>query len=227
MSWFSKKNGDKSDGAEKAMAGAAKRAAKSNGALPNGAAKPAAMTQEEVQTSLARSRRTLASLGELVAVVMSSPQHQNMTLAQLRKLVGPAVATGQFLVASAHNKARGAATPVAAVVWANVSAEVDRKLSENLDQPLVLNAEDWTSGQIPWLVAAIGDQRMIQHLVATVQQKSLKGRTLKARVTGEDGKPAVRTFSTAPTEAATGSPAPKGPAPKAPASNRRPEKAVH
>lgn len=226
MSWFSKKSGDKADGDQKPVTGAAKKAAKSNGAAPNGAAKSAAMTQEEVQNSLARSRRTLASLGELVAVMMSSPQHQNMTLAQLRKFVGPAIATGQYLVASAHNKLRGAATPVAAVVWANVSADVDRRLGENLDQPLTLKAEEWTSGQIPWLVAAVGDQRMIQHLVATVQQKSLKGRTLKARVTGDDGKPTVRTFSTAPSSPA-GATAAKAPPPKSTAQSRRPEKAVH
>lgn len=223
MSWFSKKSGD----TERPAGGAVKKVAKPNGAAPNGAAKPAAMTPEEVQTSLARSRRTLASLGELVAVIMSSPQHQSMTVTQLRNFVGPAIATGQFLVASAHNKVRGAATPVAAVVWANVSAEVDRRLSENLDQPLTLNANEWTSGQIPWLVAAVGDQRMIQHLVATVQQKSLKGRTLKARVTGEDGKHAVRTFSTAPDAPAASANAAKSNSSKSSAQSRRPEKAVH
>lgn len=189
MGWFSKNGGERTQTPTKP-----ERSARNGAAKVSDAAAATPLTPEQVQDSLVRSRRTLASIGEVVSVLMKSPQHQSLTLAQTRSLIAPAISAGQFMVATAHHQQRGAA-PVALVLWAKVSAEVDRRLSERPDQPMALKPEEWTSGDIPWLIMSVGDQRMTQHLVEAVQQKSLKGRALKARVTGADGRVAVQSLS--------------------------------
>ena len=54
--------------------------------------------------------------GEIVSVFMRSAQHRTLTLADIERLVLPAVATGQFMLAEAEVKATGAKQPVAVVL---------------------------------------------------------------------------------------------------------------
>lgn len=195
MSWFGKKAGET---APQASSRAAKPKKVTN--AKNGAA-PGKVSPEEVQASVERTRRVQAAFGEVISVLMRSPQHQSMTLGQARALVAPAIATQQFLVASQFDAARRATAPVAVVMWANVSEELDRVLSTELDKPITLRPEQWGSGNIPWLVAAIGDQKVTQNLLNTAQQRSLKGRALKYRSTDKDGKVVVRSLQTKPASA--------------------------
>lgn len=195
MSWFGKKAGE---AAPQASSRATKPKKAANG--KNGAA-PGKVSAEEVQASVERTRRVQAAFGEVISVLMRSPQHQSLTLGQARALVAPAIATRQFLVASQYDATRRATAPVAVVMWANVSEELDRVLSTELDKPITLRPEQWGCGNIPWLVAAIGDQKVTQNLLNTAQQRSLKGRALKYRSTDKDGKVVVRTLQSKPANA--------------------------
>ncbi|MEQ1618910.1 MAG: toxin-activating lysine-acyltransferase [Terricaulis sp.] len=165
-------------------------AGKANGAAA--ASQPVDM--EKIKQGIERSRRTLVALGEVVSVLMKSPEYRNATLATVQAMVGPAIMSGQYLVLTAHEKTRGASAPVALAMWANVSDEVDRKLSQPDGQSIVLNAADWTSGKIAWLTVLAGDQRTIPALLGRLQQSTLKGRVVKYRAKGEDGKMQVRTL---------------------------------
>lgn len=177
------------------------------GGKPNGAASPSAadtarasaaapqISAQDLENGLAKSRRTLISLGEIVSVLMGSPQYRSATLASIEALVAPAISTGQFLVTSAHNKARGITAPVSIALWARVSADVDRRLSEQTDVPVQLKAQEWVSGDIPWLLALAGDQRTFGAMLTRLQQSQLKGRPLKARLKGPDGKTLVQTLT--------------------------------
>lgn len=167
-------------------------AAKANGAAPAAAAEPVDM--EKIKAGIERSRRTLVALGEVVSVLMKTPEYRNATLATVQSMVGPAIMSGQYLVLTAHEKARGASAPVALAMWANVSEEVDRKLSQPDGQSVVLNAADWTSGKIAWLTVLAGDQRTLPALMGRLQQTTLKGRVVKYRAKGEDGRMQVRTL---------------------------------
>lgn len=172
-------------------------AAKANGAAP-AAAPQEPVDMEKLKAGVARSRRTLIALGEVISVLMKSPDYRNATLGSVQALVGPAIMSGQYLVLTAHEKTRGAAAPIALAMWALVSEAVDRRLSQASDQSQTLNPADWTSGDIAWLVVLAGDQRTLPALLARLQQTTLKGRVVKFRAKGEDGKFEVRTLPAAP-----------------------------
>jgi len=142
----------------------------------------------EIRRRAAQSKQLQASFGEIVGLLMRSPQFKNTPLSDLEELVVPAITTGQFMVAEAHVKKSGFITPVAAVLWASVSEEIDRQLSDNPDQSMKLAPKDWKSGEIPWLIIAAGDQRLIKTLVERVQETILKDRTLKFWIADGGGK---------------------------------------
>ncbi len=210
MSLFSKKSKDQPPKQPEAPVRSAGAPAPKPAAQPamraNGAAQPAAapapVNMEEVKAGFERSRRTLIALGEICSVLMKSPEYRAMTLASLQGLAAPAISTGQYLVLTAHQKSRGAAAPVAVAMWANVSAEVDRRLSQGDGQSVSLTTADWSSGNIAWLILVAGDQRTLPALIGQLQKTKLKGRPIKMRTKGEDGKMQVRTLTEADSGAA-------------------------
>jgi hypothetical protein len=68
---------------------------------------PGALTAEAVQRA-AMHRRMAASFGDIVGLMMQAPQFKHMTLTDLEWLVLPGLATGQFLVMEALDRADGA-----------------------------------------------------------------------------------------------------------------------
>ena len=112
-------------------------------------AKPSAEEIAKVQQRAAKSKQLQASFGEIVGLLMRSPQYKSMPLASLEELVVPAITSGQFVIAEAQAKK--------------------------------LAPKDWKSGDIPWLIIAAGDQRLIKALQQRIQETTLKGRPLKFR----------------------------------------------
>ena len=164
-----------------------------DGAAPAAApVQPApALSQAEIQQRTQLSRRLTASLGEIVSVLIRSPGHKFNTLADLEWMVIPAIATGQFRVAEAVHKDTGNAAPVAVVMWASVSAEVDKRLTENVGQPLRLKPDEWRSGSNVWLIEAIGEPRAVMGLLQRLKQNELKEQTVRMRIKDKDGKVSV------------------------------------
>lgn len=150
--------------------------------------KPSPEQIAEVQRRAAKSKQLQASFGGIVGLMMRNPEFRKVTLADLEHLVLPAINTGQFTIAEAQEKKSGLTMPVAAILWASVSEEVDQRLSESQDQPLTLAPKEWKSGDIPWLIAAVGDQRLIKALQQRLQETTLKDRPLKSRATDTDDK---------------------------------------
>jgi cytolysin-activating lysine-acyltransferase len=136
--------------------------------------------------------RQSVAFAQIVSVLMRSPRYRHYTLGDLEWLVVPALATGQFRVVGAQSKQNGVSFPVAVALWAAVSAEVDKKLSENLHVPIRLRPDEWQSGDILWLVDAVGDPRVVPQLLKQLLETSFKGREAKVRAAGEDGKITVR-----------------------------------
>jgi cytolysin-activating lysine-acyltransferase len=141
------------------------------------------------------SARLLFRLGEVMSVLMRAPQFRALPLSEVQSLVIPPLASGQFLIAEARSKTRGYIAPVATALWARVSNEVDRRLSEQLDQPIRLAPGDWKSGDIAWLVVLAGNAQAIAPMLKKFQDTTLKGQPLKMRAKGKDGKTVVRTFT--------------------------------
>lgn len=168
-------------------------------AAPANAAPAGKPDPKAAQEALTRSRRAHASLGEVVSVLMRSPFHAKLTLEQVQAIAAPAIATRQFMVANTHDPATGMAGPIATIMWANVSDEIDAKLSDAATEaPFPLKPADWRSGENAWVVAVAGDQRAAGQLLRVLHGRTLKGRKIKTRIRSADGKFTVRTLDAAP-----------------------------
>src|SRR5215510_11295125 len=150
-----------------------------------------ASTKDSQRAAVSAIRQSVA-FAQIVNVLMRSPRYRHYTLGDLEWLVVPALATGQWRVVGAQSKQNGVSFPVAVALWAAVSAEVDKKLSENLHVPIRLRPDEWQSGDILWLVDAVGDPRVVPQLLKQLLETSFKGREAKVRAAGEDGKITVR-----------------------------------
>lgn len=153
------------------------------------------------------SKMVAAAFGEIVSLLMRTPNYKHLMLSDLEWFVVPAVASGQFSLAEAQSKSSGITQPMGVVLWARVSPEVDQRLHEDLDQPIKLKPGDWTSGDSLWLIEAAGEARVIEALVKRMRETIWAGRTVKLRARGPDGKAAIGTLPAAEAAASRAAPA--------------------
>jgi hemolysin-activating ACP:hemolysin acyltransferase len=156
------------------------------------AAAAKSLPPEELKKRAEASQRVATAVGEIVTLMVRSPRHRDHKLADLRWRVLPAVRTGQYALIQAQSKSHGLVAPVATVLWASVSADVDKRLSEQLGEPIRLGPREWKSGDILWLIDAIGDDRAVAALVQRLRAKEWKDKPVKARVTDREGQVKVR-----------------------------------
>jgi len=127
----------------------------------------------------ATSKLISASIGDIAVVFSRSAKHKHYSLSDLEWLVMPAVFSGQFFITEAGNAETGHRAPVAVVTWARVSVEVDQRLTDNLGQPTRLRPEDWSSGDIHWLIDAVGDPGVVVASLASLLDGPFKNRDVK------------------------------------------------
>ena len=84
---------------------------------------------DPAQVGAALSKLVAASIGDMIVVLSRSPAHKHYSLADIEWMVLPPVFTGQFYLVEAAHKERGFRAPIAAVTWAFVSEEIDRRLA--------------------------------------------------------------------------------------------------
>jgi hemolysin-activating ACP:hemolysin acyltransferase len=159
--------------------------------------RPQPLGQRELRQRAAESKNRMALFGEIVTVFMRSPQFRAMPLAELDALVVPAVVNNQFFLMETRSKENGYITPIGVALWAAVSADVDHRLSTNLDQPMKLAPNEWKSGNIAWLVATAGDARAVSPILQRFCETTLKGSPLKLRTKDKEGRTMVGAFSAA------------------------------
>lgn len=147
---------------------------------------------EELQRRTVASKKLAVAFGEIVSVLMRSESHRTQMLMDLEWLVLPVIASGQFKIAGAQSKTIGYLVPVAVVMWARVSPEVDKRLAANLQQPVRLKPAEWMSGDIHWLVEAVGDPRVVGPMLKSLAEKEWNGQQVKFRSRGEKGEAVVR-----------------------------------
>jgi hemolysin-activating ACP:hemolysin acyltransferase len=157
---------------------------------------------EEGRRRAAAAVRHSLAFAQIVSILMHSPRYRHYTLGDLEWLVLPPLLTGQCSVAEAKSKDNGASVPVAVALWASVSPEVDQRLTENLNTPIRLRPDEWRSGDILWLIDAVGDRRVVPGLLKQLADNTLKGREIKVRGRGEGGKVEVKNLQTTLQQAA-------------------------
>jgi hemolysin-activating ACP:hemolysin acyltransferase len=161
------------------------------------------MSEEQRRKIASASKMVAAAFGEIVSLLMRTPNYKHLMLSDLEWFVVPAVASGQFTLAEAQSKTSGITQPMGVVLWARVSAEVDKRLHENLDQPIRLKPAEWTSGDNIWLIEAAGESRVIEALIKRMRETIWAGKPVRLRARDKDGKPAIGTMPSA-TSAANG-----------------------
>lgn len=154
-------------------------------------AKRAAVSQLQAKQKAMMAKMVAASFGEVVTLMMRTPRYRKMPLESLESTAAAPVALGQVAIAEAQSKETGAVMPIAAVMWAFVSPEVDRRLSDVDQDHGMLDKMEWRSGDIPWIIEAIGDRRAVGRLLHQLVATTLKDKLPKMRTTGADGKPTV------------------------------------
>ncbi|MGQ0671323.1 MAG: toxin-activating lysine-acyltransferase [Hyphomicrobium sp.] len=167
-----------------------------SGSKPTGASRaPAAadgtvpeLPPEEARKRAAMAKQAAAALGEVVSLLIRSPSEKQHSLADLEWMVMPAIMTGQYAVADAQSKQSGAVMPVGAVLWAFVSNEIDQQLSSSTSGPVRLKPQDWRSGDIPWVVMAIGDPKILGGILQNLAKTVFKDKPARMRAKGPDGK---------------------------------------
>lgn len=156
-------------------------------------AKPAkrGVSELEAQKRQMMAKMVAASFGEVVTLMMRTPRYRKMPIETLEATAAAPVALGQVAIAEAQSKETGAVMPIAAVLWARVSPEVDRRLSDTENETTALNINEWRSGDIPWIIEAIGERKALGKLLHQLVTTVFKSSQPKMRTTGADGKPTV------------------------------------
>jgi hemolysin-activating ACP:hemolysin acyltransferase len=166
------------------------------------AAMTAPADQGKAARRAVRSLKYAATLGQIVSVMMRTPQHRQTFLADLDWLVLPAIATNQYALNEVTDDATGATLPVAVALWASVSEEVDRRLSANPTGQIRLKAEEWNSGTIPWLVEAVGEPRATGALLKAILERRFAATGLKSIGRDDQGRTVVRVLKSSEAAAA-------------------------
>src|SRR4051812_49172990 len=158
--------------------------------LPNAERTMSGLT-EKVRREAAVLRNALA-FTQIVGVLMRSPHYKQCTLGDLEWLVIPPLMAGQFRIGEAPSQnGQGPTLPVALVLWASVSAEVDQRLMDN-PSAFQMKPEDWTSGDILWLMHAAGETRFVRFIVEQLRKTAFKDRKIKVLARDKDGNAKAR-----------------------------------
>lgn len=141
------------------------------------------------------------ALGKVVAVLLTSQRHRALTLGDIFARVMPCIAANQFMIADAKfgEKDKEISAPVALVLWATVSDEVDQRLSGDPTKPMALAPKEWRSGSHPWIMETVGPPAVVEAMLKQLVQGPLKGQHMKFRKKNKDGQFTVQTWpATAP-----------------------------
>ncbi len=139
----------------------------------------------------ATSKLISASIGDIAVLFSRSPKYKHYSLADIEWLVLPAVFSGQFFIAEASHAETGHRAPVAVITWARVSTEVDERLTENVGNQLRLRPDEWTSGNIRWLIDAVGDPQTIGSALKALLDGPFKDRDTKVATADGEGRPII------------------------------------
>jgi cytolysin-activating lysine-acyltransferase len=177
---------------DKTAGGASAASPASAEQVSNGSASPM-VTKARKQ---ANAMRNSLALTQIIGVLMRSQHYRQYTLGDLDWLVIPPVLAGQFRIGEVKTKKDDATVPVAVLLWARVSPEVDERLTKSDSPAIRLSPEEWTSGDILWLTHAAGEPRFVRHLLKQISETAFKGLEVKTRARGEDGKVVVQLLPT-------------------------------
>lgn len=168
------------------------------GAQPSRPAQDAAAPTQPIHPRDTRQTRLAQAFAQVVAVMMHDANFKQLALGDLEWLVLPALKAGQFRLGHMQTPKQqdnemnpSALVPICVALWARVSPEIDKRLSDNLDRPAHLSPDEWTSGDRLWLMVTAGEPRAIPAFLRQLAGTEFKGKEVKLRRRGADGKVVV------------------------------------
>lgn len=157
-------------------------------AAPQASAQAAPLTPEQRKDAAMASKLLMAGFGEIVSVLVRAQDYRARPIAALEEIAIPAVLTGQFSLAQAQSSVNGMVAPVGVVFWARVSADIDQRLTQTIEtEPVRLQLPEWRSGQIVWIVDAVGEQKVIEAMLSRLLETEWKGQEVRLRARTKDG----------------------------------------
>ncbi|MGI9408203.1 MAG: toxin-activating lysine-acyltransferase [Hyphomicrobiaceae bacterium] len=130
-------------------------------------------------------RFTLA-IGKCVSVLMRSPAHRHFSIADVDRLLSPAVLTNQFSLVTAKSEKKGHLGPCALILWAEVSDEIHEKLKADYADTCPIKPDEWKSGANVWIMEVAGQDKIVEATVLKLQQTRFGGRSLNVRLRSTD-----------------------------------------
>jgi cytolysin-activating lysine-acyltransferase len=183
-------------------------------AAPSAAAPPQITPELMAQIGEMRSKIQV-SIGQTLLAVMDLPRYRHMSLADFSHLVVNPLLRNRVAIAHKSVTENGQTkvdeeTIAGIAIWASVSPAVDAKIVEQTKAgvfPLRLAPEDWTSGDLPWLLDVIaGDRGQATSVLANFRQlvgdKPIKIHPMVARLIDPAVLEKLRLASTVENEAA-------------------------
>lgn len=160
---------------------------------PKAPSAPAAVSSVSDTGAAADTRKDPAkAFLQIVSMLMRTAETKGLTLADLEWLVLPALRNHQTVIAEARDKDGAAKGPIGTMLWATVSPEVDARLSADRSVIPVLAPDDWKSGQIPWVIAAIGRPEVVNAMLDQVLSSAVPGRRIKVRSMTPEGAVVIK-----------------------------------
>lgn len=99
--------------------------------------------------------------GAMVWLWMQSPTHRPCPIADLDRLLLPAIKTGQFVLALQDDELQ---QPAGLITWARFSAATEQRYLQSLDK--TLQPSDWRSGDRPWILDWVVPLGHTRHVAA-------------------------------------------------------------
>lgn len=135
-----------------------------------------------------------SAFAQAISILMRAPQTRDLKLADLEWLILPALKNQQIAIAEAKLKDTPGNVPVAVLLWAMVSPDVERRMIADKSAIPRMEPGDWKSGDIPWIVAALGPADILKNVVAQLVSGPLGGRRVRGRVADATGTIRVQEF---------------------------------
>ena len=137
----------------------------------------------------------IETLGVVTFLLMNSREHQDLTLAQMRRMVLPPLDHGLAVTAKGKTGADGQSgeQPIAFALFARVSEEWDAALRAPDFELVNLPQEAWTSGDHQWLLLLVGRQGVTAKFAQEAAKALFKaGSTVNIRLRDDAGGYGVR-----------------------------------
>jgi cytolysin-activating lysine-acyltransferase len=156
---------------------------------------PSAMTPELMAQIGELRSKIQVSIGQTVLAMMDLPRYKHLSLADFSHLVINPLLRNRVAIAhksvTENGQTKVDEESIAGIaIWATVSPAVDAKIAEQTKAgvfPLRLAPEDWTSGDMPWLLDVIAADRtqatsVLANFRQVVGEKPIKIHPMVARL---------------------------------------------